>query len=231
MEFRTFIMLNTDIRKSFKKLGVQVLIGLYLLYFSDSIIAQLFPFFNWHFSRSFQNIFVEQGELSATFRKCIYKWKFLWYNRNVGGCWKTALFFMSSGAKRPSCLPLRVAQRREGVEWQPERLSDPERDRAAARQVAGAAWRMSSYSKIFTALPSAHNLPFPSRGGFINFSLVCTLWRKPKSWKSYKRSKQTCGLIASDASVRVRTHRLPSKKIPTSPHAMIFGSNGVPQRD
>ena len=33
------------------------------------------------------------------------------------------------------------------------------------------------------------------------------------------------------ASVRVRTHRLPSKKIPTSPHAMVFGSNGVPQRD
>ena len=94
MEFRTYIMLNTDIRKSFKKLGVQVLIGLYLLCFSDSIIAQLFPFFNWHFTRSFQGIFVEQGELSATFRKCIYKWQFLWYNGNVGGCWKTALFFI-----------------------------------------------------------------------------------------------------------------------------------------
>ena len=37
MEIRMFIMLNTDIRKSFKKLGDQVLIGLYLLCFVISL--------------------------------------------------------------------------------------------------------------------------------------------------------------------------------------------------
>ena len=80
-------------KKSYvESLGIQIFIGLYLLCFSDFIIAQFFPFFNWHFSRSFQNIFVEQGELSATFRKCIYKKHFLWYNGNVGACEDFSVF-------------------------------------------------------------------------------------------------------------------------------------------
>ena len=45
-----------------------------------------------------------------------------------------------------------------------------------------------------------------------------------KRKKFQKRSVRTCGSIALP-------HHLPSKEIPTSPHARIFGSNGVPQRD
>ena len=54
--------------------------------FCDFIIAYIFAFFNWHFNRSFQKIFVEQGEVSATFGNRIYIARFLWYNKNVGAC-------------------------------------------------------------------------------------------------------------------------------------------------
>ena len=63
--------------------------------FCDFIIAHIFSFFNWHFSRSFQKIFVEQGEVSATFGNRIYKVCFLWYNKNVGACCKTGPFLLS----------------------------------------------------------------------------------------------------------------------------------------
>ena len=58
--------------------------------------------------------------------------------------------------------------------------------------------------------------PF-ARGDHALFSLH-------KRKKFQKRSVQPCRLTAPP-------HRLPSKKIPTSPHARIVGSNGVPQRD
>ena len=38
-------------------------------------------------------------------------------------------------------------------------------------------------------------------------------------------------MTASDASVRAPPHHLPTRKIPTSPHARIVGANGVPQRN
>ena len=71
MEIRMFIMLNTDIRKSFKKLGDQVLIGLYLLCFvislqhifsrfSIDILAEAFKKFlckREKFQRPLRNVF------------------------------------------------------------------------------------------------------------------------------------------------------------------------------
>ena len=42
---------------------------------------------------------MEQGEVSATFRKCIYKKHFLWYNENVGACNGQVPFFrLESGS-------------------------------------------------------------------------------------------------------------------------------------
>ena len=135
MEFRTFIMLNTDIRKSFKKLGVQVLIGLYLLFLCDFIIAHIFPFFNWHFSRSFQNIFVEQGELSATFRKCIYKKHFLWYNGNVGACENFLVFRLwAPGEKSP---PFFFLYEKKALVWAKRGSPAPNVGKAAARKKSG----------------------------------------------------------------------------------------------
>ena len=82
-------------------------------------------------------------------------------------------------------------------------------------KVARNARRMRCYSKISTVFPSAHNLPL--QGDHALFSLH-------KRKKFQKRSVRACRSTAP-------THRLPSKKIPTSPHARTFGSNGVPQKD
>ena len=64
-------------------------------------------------------------------------------------------------------------------------------------------------------LPSAHNLHL--QGDNALFSLH-------KRKKCQKRSVPTCRWIAPPP-------QLPSKKIPTSPHAQAIGANGVPQRD
>ena len=58
--------------------------------------------------------------------------------------------------------------------------------------------------------------PF-ARGDHALFSLH-------KRKKFQKRSVQPCRLTAPP-------HKLPSKKIPTSPHARIVDANGLPQRD
>ena len=111
MEIRTFIMLNTDSRKSFKKLAGSSSHRTVPPLFCDFIIAYISPFFNWHFNRSFQKVFVEQGEVSATFSKRIYKKDFLWYNKNVGACLQTSPIFIKnhgrsgpppSGSVRPA---------------------------------------------------------------------------------------------------------------------------------
>ena len=86
-------MLNTDIRKNllWKLVGSDSHWSVPPL-FCDFIIAYFFPFFNWHFYRSFLKVFVKQGEVLTTFKNCIYKIHFLWYNKNVGACCKTGLF-------------------------------------------------------------------------------------------------------------------------------------------
>ena len=108
MEIRMFIMLNTDSRKSFKKLAGSSSHRTVPPLFCDFIIAYISHFFNWHFSRSFQMVFVEQGEVSATFPKRIYKKDFLWYNKNVGACLQTSpIFYQKPCALRSSAVRIR----------------------------------------------------------------------------------------------------------------------------
>ena len=67
------------------------------------------------------------------------------------------------------------------------------------------------------ATPVRAQSPCPSRTGGYKLFLS-------QKEKVTKRSWQPCRLIAPP-------QKPPSKKIPTSPHARIFGANGVPQRD
>ena len=87
----------------------------------------------------------------------------------------------------------------------------------ACKKLGGSAvrrWRSPRALHFRTTAPSAHNLPL--QGDNALFSLH-------KRKKCQKRSVPTCRWIAPP-------QKLPSKKIPTSPHAKIFGANGVPQR-
>ena len=78
--------------------------------FCDFIISYIFAFFNWHFNRSFQKFFVEQGELSATFEKHIYTANFLWYNENVGACLQTSPIFLIIGNCAKPTLPFCIVE-------------------------------------------------------------------------------------------------------------------------
>ena len=123
-------------------------------------------------------------------------------------------------------------------------MSDPERDRAAARRGTTKWWRgrlafiLSSYGTTISLImrvaedvdpynanelfpptePSAHELSFPPRnGGFINFFF-------PKKKKLQKEVGERAARPPCRTIYRQR-------KMVTSPHARPFGSNGVPQRD
>ena len=82
---------------------------------------------------------------------------------------------------------------------------------------------LPSTSRKSAQSPLCAQSPFPSRNGFYKLFLS-------QKEKVTKRSWRACRSTASAASVRVPTLKLPSEKIPTSPHARIFGANGVPQR-